>query len=84
MELQVQPVAQEPMPMAVTQQAQPPETVMRRAQMPQAEPAMVDLAMERMIRQQQAQIMPEPIRMHRVTKTPPPSVMKRHQKQTRI
>ena len=80
----VQPVAQEPMPMAVTQQAQPLETVMRRAQMPQAEPAMVDLAMERMIRQQQAQIMPEPIRMHRVTKTPPPSVMKRHQKQTRI
>ena len=43
--LQAQPVAQEPMPMAVTQQAQPPETVMHRAQMPQVEPAMADLAM---------------------------------------
>ena len=45
-ELQAQPVAQEPMPMAVTQQAQPPETEMHnRAQMPQVEPAMADLAM---------------------------------------
>ena len=44
-ELQAQPVAQEPMPMAVTQQAQPPETVMHRAQMPQVEPAMADRAM---------------------------------------
>ena len=44
-ELQAQPVAQEPMPMAVTQQAQPPETVMHRTQMPQVEPAMADLAM---------------------------------------
>lgn len=38
-------LAQEPMPMAVTQQAQPPETVMHRAQMPQVEPAMADRAM---------------------------------------